>query len=381
MAVWGIGRPSGPAEQGGDREPVGQPADQRGDGGGFDPLQPVGPVHQQRPRPRTPPRPPPAARWPAAWPPPADPARRCLRGRQGCGHTGRFTPCRMVVAVHRSRGRGGAEEGVTGGTWSYRVVASNPAAASENRIHADDVAQRYGFQGGLVPGVTVYGYACHALVQALGPAWVEQGRAHVRFVAPCYDGEELVVVACSPAPSPPGRGRGHRRVKGRAWPARPPSPPTGRAAWHFADIPSAPAPAPDARPVRRRRVLRRRAGAGLGAPGHRPGHRRRLSHRDRRAVAVLRGGRHRPPRPAARRRQPGARPPTWCCPPGCTSRARSAHLRAVSVGEDGGGPGPDRRRVRTQGPPLRAIGRGAGWPAPETVAAARHTAIWQLAGS
>jgi acyl dehydratase len=75
----------------------------------------------------------------------------------------------------------------------YRVVATNPAAASENRIHADEVAQRYGFRGGLVPGVTVYGYACHALVQALGPGWIDHGSAHMRFLAPCYEGEELVV--------------------------------------------------------------------------------------------------------------------------------------------------------------------------------------------
>ena len=64
------------------------------------------------------------------------------------------------------------------------------------------MAQRYGFQGGLVPGVTVYGYACHALVQALGPDWVERGTAHLRFVAPCYEGEELVVTVHM-APPPP----------------------------------------------------------------------------------------------------------------------------------------------------------------------------------
>ena len=39
----------------------------------------------------------------------------------------------------------------------YTITAHNPATGSENRIHADDVARRYGFRGGLVPGVTVYG--------------------------------------------------------------------------------------------------------------------------------------------------------------------------------------------------------------------------------
>ena len=87
---------------------------------------------------------------------------------------------------------------------AYRVVARNPATASENRIHADDVAQRYGFQGGLVPGVTVYGYACHALVEALGPAWVERGTTRMRFLAPCYEGEDLLItVQMAPPPPPP----------------------------------------------------------------------------------------------------------------------------------------------------------------------------------
>ena len=38
---------------------------------------------------------------------------------------------------------------------TYAVRAHNAATESENRIHADDVAQQYGFKGGLVPRVTV----------------------------------------------------------------------------------------------------------------------------------------------------------------------------------------------------------------------------------
>jgi hypothetical protein len=37
---------------------------------------------------------------------------------------------------------------------SHRVVARNSATESENRIHADGVARKYGFKGSLVPGVT-----------------------------------------------------------------------------------------------------------------------------------------------------------------------------------------------------------------------------------
>jgi hypothetical protein len=75
----------------------------------------------------------------------------------------------------------------------YEVTARNPATESENRIHADDVARRYGFSGGLVPGVTVYAYACAPVVQVFGPDWVEHGGARLRLVAPCYDGDDLAV--------------------------------------------------------------------------------------------------------------------------------------------------------------------------------------------
>ncbi len=130
---------------------------------------------------------------------------------------------------------------------AYRVVARNPASASENRIHADDVAQRYGFQGGLVPGVTVYGYACHALVQALGPDWVERGTAHMRFVAPCYEAEELVVTVqmTSPPPFEVGVSAGERRcVVGSAALTG-----DGPGGADFPTIPAARAPAPDDRPA------------------------------------------------------------------------------------------------------------------------------------
>jgi acyl dehydratase len=75
--------------------------------------------------------------------------------------------------------------------FEHRIVAVNPAVESENRIHADEVAQKYGFKGGLVPGVTVYAYACAPILEALGEEWLEKGSATMRFSAPCYDGELL----------------------------------------------------------------------------------------------------------------------------------------------------------------------------------------------
>lgn len=75
----------------------------------------------------------------------------------------------------------------------YRVKARNTSTSSENKIHDDAVARRYGFRGGLVPGVTVYAYMTHPLVEAFGAAWLERGTAIAKFVKPVLDGEELTV--------------------------------------------------------------------------------------------------------------------------------------------------------------------------------------------
>jgi acyl dehydratase len=78
-------------------------------------------------------------------------------------------------------------------TASYRVRAHNAATKSENKIHDDEVARRYGFEGGLVPGVTVYAYMTHPVVAVFGRAWLEGGTMTARFVRPCYDGDEIVI--------------------------------------------------------------------------------------------------------------------------------------------------------------------------------------------
>lgn len=76
----------------------------------------------------------------------------------------------------------------------YRVTARNTSRQSENLIHDDATARRYGFQGGgLVPGVTVYAYLSHPLVAAFGRAWLDRGTATVRFVKPIFEGDRVVV--------------------------------------------------------------------------------------------------------------------------------------------------------------------------------------------
>ncbi len=75
----------------------------------------------------------------------------------------------------------------------YRVRTHNPSSASENRMHSDEVARRYGFRGGLVPGVTVFGHMTRQVVAHFGAAWLERGWAEVTFSKPAYEGEMLTV--------------------------------------------------------------------------------------------------------------------------------------------------------------------------------------------
>src|SRR4051812_17393455 len=71
----------------------------------------------------------------------------------------------------------------------YRVEAYNTAKLSENKMHDDNVARRFGFSGGLVPGVDVMAYMMHVPIARWGRAFLERGLIEARFVKPVYDGE------------------------------------------------------------------------------------------------------------------------------------------------------------------------------------------------
>ena len=129
---------------------------------------------------------------------------------------------------------------------SYEVRANNLSRASENRIHDDEVARRFGFTGALVPGVEVYAYACHPVVARWGQDWLAQGAAECRFLKPVYDGAPVRVTA------EPEGGEGGLALRaesggvlcatGRAWmPADPPA--VGMAAEHRPWGPPPPLPA------------------------------------------------------------------------------------------------------------------------------------------
>src|SRR6185437_5098988 len=100
----------------------------------------------------------------------------------------------------------------------YRVSAYNTAHDSENKIHDDATARRFGFGGGLVPGVDVYGYITHMPVARWGRAWLERGTAECRFFKPVYDGEIATVTASEDAAGLEiiVESRGERCATGRA---------------------------------------------------------------------------------------------------------------------------------------------------------------------
>ncbi|MDB3995294.1 hypothetical protein N9450_06130, partial [Gammaproteobacteria bacterium] len=71
--------------------------------------------------------------------------------------------------------------------WS--ATALNTAPDSENQIHGDDLAKEYGFEGGLVPGVTISAYLVHPLIELWGKDWLDRGFANCRITSPLYDND------------------------------------------------------------------------------------------------------------------------------------------------------------------------------------------------
>jgi acyl dehydratase len=78
---------------------------------------------------------------------------------------------------------------------SYSVVAFNASKHSENKMHDDTVAKQFGFTGGLVAGVEVFGYMAHLPLRHWGRAFLERGRMEGRFLKPVYDGETAIATA------------------------------------------------------------------------------------------------------------------------------------------------------------------------------------------
>lgn len=80
------------------------------------------------------------------------------------------------------------------------LIAFNTATASENKIHDDAVASRFGFTGGLVPGVDVFAYLAHEPMAAWGRDWLAGGHMRARFYKPVYDGDSATVTSAPDGP-------------------------------------------------------------------------------------------------------------------------------------------------------------------------------------
>lgn len=78
---------------------------------------------------------------------------------------------------------------------TYELKAVNFAENSSNKIHSDEVARNYGFAGGLVPGIAIYAYMTHPVVERLGLDWLQGGTISAKFIKPVYAGDMVRVQA------------------------------------------------------------------------------------------------------------------------------------------------------------------------------------------
>ncbi len=76
---------------------------------------------------------------------------------------------------------------------SHQILALNDATESENRIHSDAIAAKYGFSGALVSGVNVFGYMTQPLVRAFGESFLQKGILDVIFLKPAYQDDLLTI--------------------------------------------------------------------------------------------------------------------------------------------------------------------------------------------
>ena len=82
-------------------------------------------------------------------------------------------------------------------TTTRTLTAFNTATASENKIHDDTIASRFGFTGGLVPGVDVFAYLAHMPMKTWGKDWLSGGHMRARFYKPVYDGDPTTVTSAA----------------------------------------------------------------------------------------------------------------------------------------------------------------------------------------
>ncbi len=77
------------------------------------------------------------------------------------------------------------------------VLALNDAESSENRIHSDSIATKYGFTGALVSGANVFGYLSQPLIHEIGTIGLECVEYRVNFRSPAYHNDQLLIKTAS----------------------------------------------------------------------------------------------------------------------------------------------------------------------------------------
>ena len=70
-----------------------------------------------------------------------------------------------------------------------RLGLQHRQSSPKTRCTTTPWRSRFGFSGGLVPGVDVMAYMMHLPVAKWGRAFLERGLIEARFVKPVYDGE------------------------------------------------------------------------------------------------------------------------------------------------------------------------------------------------
>jgi hypothetical protein len=76
------------------------------------------------------------------------------------------------------------------------IVATMPEADAPNPgnpIHSSDGARDYGFRAALVGGATIYGWCAAAIIDAAGMEWLEHGWVDVAFRRPVFPNDRLAV--------------------------------------------------------------------------------------------------------------------------------------------------------------------------------------------
>ena len=73
-------------------------------------------------------------------------------------------------------------------------LSNEDSADISNPIHSTEIAAQFGFRGALIGGVTVWGWATPAILEALGDGWLSRGWSEFDFRQPTYPGDQMTIV-------------------------------------------------------------------------------------------------------------------------------------------------------------------------------------------